>query len=268
MEVTVLRQTENPERLVCQAARGDYYGGYIGDTDYAELMKNVNISDTVKEELLDGVEPVPVDELLTASPDEDNHITIDEILEAKTRSFIEKELRRGHYGPFEHPQITFAVKGVPVFTERQLIRHRHLTFDVQSMRYADFSDAPYTTPETLTDSTLNREDGYTDLDEETKAECRALYESHMDEAFIRYEKLVEQGVPKEDARGLLGLGTEVNLSVSGNARSFLHLLDMRRKADAQWSIRQMSEQMLDELFDWMPHTYNWYKNNGPNKLSP
>lgn len=41
MEVTVLESTDQPERLVCQAARGDYFGGYIGDTDYAELMKNI-----------------------------------------------------------------------------------------------------------------------------------------------------------------------------------------------------------------------------------
>lgn len=243
MEITVLRKTEQPERLVCQAARGDYYEGYVGDTEYAELMETVDY-------------------------DSEDVAERETILEAKTKDFIEKELSRGHYGPFEHPQITFAVKGVPVFTERQLIRHRHLTFDVQSMRYADFSDAPYTTPQTLTDATLNREEGYTDLDKETKAECRALYESHMDEAFVRYEKLVEKGVPKEDARGLLGLGTEVNLTVSGNARSFLHLLDMRRKTDAQWSIREMSEMMLRELFDWMPHTYSYYEDNGPNKLSP
>lgn len=249
MEVDVLRSTDRPERLVCQAARGDYFEGYVGDTPYSELMADVDYDE----------EHIPSHGPGTQDSAE---------LEAKTRSFVEKQLSRGHYGPWEHPSITFAIKGVPVFTERQLIRHRHLTFDIQSMRYADFSDAPYTTPETLTDSTLNREDGYTDLDEETKAECRALYESHMDEAFIRYEKLVENGVPKEDARGLLGLGTEVNITVSGNARSFLHLLDMRRKANAQWSIRQMSEMMLDELFEWMPYTFEYYEEHGPNKLSP
>ena len=44
MEVTVLRKTEQPERLVCQAARGDYFEGYVGDTKYAELMKNVKFN--------------------------------------------------------------------------------------------------------------------------------------------------------------------------------------------------------------------------------
>lgn len=252
LEVDVLRQTRLPERLVCQAARGDYYEGYVGDTDYRRLMSDVE----------------PSEDDSTDSPSTEGEEVDGETTHEKTVNLIEKQLSRGHYGPFEGPQITFAVKGVPVFTERQLVRHRHLSFDVQSMRYADFSDTPYTTPETLTDSTLNRENGYTDLDEETKAECRALYESHMEEAFTRYEKLVDNGVPKEDARGLLGLGTEVNLTVSGNARSFLHLLDMRRKANAQWSIRQLSEMMLDELFEWMPVTFEYYDEHGPNRLSP
>jgi len=252
MEVTVLRKTEQPERLVCQAARGDYFEGYVGDTKYAELMKNVKFNE----------EYVYVNSLSMAHDDE-------EIVQAKTRSFIEKQLSRGHFGPWEHPQITFAIKGVPVFTERQLIRHRHLTFDVQSMRYADFSDAPYTVPKSMTDPEhFSRERGLSEISDADREAARELYEEEMDRSFEKYQELLDRGIPKEDARGLLGLSTEVNLTVSGNARTFLHLLDMRRKANAQRNIRELSEAMLDELFEWMPYTFNYYAENGPNKLSP
>ncbi len=244
MEVIPIRATENPERLVCQAARGDYYQGYIGDTKYAELMKGVEYDEDIVEEE-DGV------------------------VNARTRVFIEKQLARGHFGCWEHPQITFAIKGVPVFTERQLIRHRHLTFDVQSMRYADFSDAPYTVPKSMTDPEhFSRERGLSDISDDAREEARELYESEMNRSFEKYQELLDRGIPKEDARGLLGLGTEVNLTVSGNARTFLHLLDMRRKANAQRNIRELSEAMLDELFEWAPYTFNYYADNGPNKLSP
>ena len=252
MEVIPIRATENPERLVCQAARGDYFEGYVGDTKYAELMKNV----TFNEEYVDND---------SASMEYDD----EEIVQAKTRSFIEKQLARGHYGPMEHPQITFAIKGVPVFTERQLIRHRHLTFDVQSMRYADFSDAPYTVPKSMTDPEhFSRERGLSEISDADREAARELYEAEMDRSFEKYQELIDRGIPKEDARGLLGLGTEVNLTVSGNARTFLHLLDMRRKANAQRNIRELSEAMLDELFEWMPYTFKYYAENGPNKLSP
>ena len=41
---------------------------------------------------------------------------------------------RGHYGPLEHPSITMAIRADHP-TIMQLRTHRHLTFDVQSMRY-------------------------------------------------------------------------------------------------------------------------------------
>jgi len=80
--------------------------------------------------------------------------------------------------------------------------------------------------------------------------------------------MVADGVPKEDARFILPLGTTVNMTFSGNARTFLHLLDMRKKANAQWEIRELSEALLDELFEWCPYTFRYYEEHGPNKLSP
>jgi len=80
--------------------------------------------------------------------------------------------------------------------------------------------------------------------------------------------MVSAGVPKEDARMVLPIGTSVNITVSGNARSFLHLVNLRGKADAQWEIRELAEEMLEELFVWMPYTFNWYESNRPHKISP
>jgi thymidylate synthase (FAD) len=263
MEVEVLRSTDNPERLVCQAARGDYYEGYVGDTEYADLIENVDYDEDTLPEIVESS-----DWLVEADLERDRGREA-ATLEAKTKSFIEKQLDRGHYGPFEHPQITFAIKGVPVFTERQLIRHRHLTFDVQSMRYADFSDAPVTVPESLTDPQhFTREMGSVDMSDRTRRKMETVYENQVEQSFEAYENMVDAGVPKEDARCILPLGTEVNMTVSGNARTMMHVLNLRQKADAQWSIRQLSNEMADELEQWMPFTGQWWADNGPMKLSP
>jgi len=241
------------EKAYCRAARGDYMAEWNGEKTFEEVMDVVNYDETD----------------LERAKEENNYPELSDETEAKLISFIKKQLSRGHYGPMEQSSITFAVKGVPVFTERQLIRHRHLTFDVQSMRYADFSDAPYTVPKSMTDPDhFSREQGLTDISDDARERARELYKAEMDRSFEKYKELRELGIPKEDARGILGLGTEVNLTVSGNARTFLHLLDMRRKANAQRNIRELSEAMLDELFDWCPYTFNYYDQNGPNKLSP
>ncbi len=272
MEVKVLRKTEKPERLVCQAARGDYFEGYVGDTDYAELMRNAKFDDR-------DVEGGVYDE--DANLRDYDHPAI---VEAKTKKFVEKQLGRGHYGPWEHPQISFVVKGVSRVTMAQITRHRHITFDIQSMRYADFSEQEIVVPATLLSDEqrheryphiydedgnhFNRDEGVFEMSEEKRADWRAMYEMRQAEVREFYQDMVDAGIPKEDARFLLPLGTTVNMTFSGNARTFLHLLDMRRKANAQWEIRELSEALLDELFEWMPYTYSYYDNHGPNRLSP
>jgi thymidylate synthase (FAD) len=234
MKVDVLQKTKHPERLVCQAARGDYYGGYVGDVEYAELMASIDGDD----------------------------------LEAKTRNFIEKQLSRGHYGPFEHPQITFAVESISRVTMAQITRHRHLTFDVQSQRYVDFSDTEAVVPKSLQDGEQNVTKSGEDSSNADTEMWQGVYQERTSDLFDLYEQMVDGGVPKEDARYVLPLATPVNMTVSGNARTFLHLLNLRKKADAQSEIRELSELLLDELFSWMPFTFEWYDANAPMRLSP
>ena len=264
MKVDVLRQTEQPERLVCQAARGDYFEGYVGDTEYAELMEDVSWDESD----LDGLVDIPdwMEADIRSYKSGDAPLSEETIVEAQTKSFIEKQLSRGHYGPWEHPSISFAVEGVSRVTMAQITRHRHMTFDIQSMRYADFSEQEIVTPKSLTEGTLSREKGVTDVESREKLE--QLYEMFIEDMVEFYERMVRNGVPKEDARFILPLGTTVNMTFSGNARTFLHLLDMRKKANAQWEIRELSEALLDELFDWMPYSFSHYEKHGPNKLSP
>lgn len=262
MEVKVLRKTDEPEKLVCEAARGDYFEGWVGDVSYEELMKDVKFDEDYADELYDELyeERHPFKD----SPDS---LRAKAEIEAKTKSFIEKQLSRGHYGPWEHPQITFTVKGVSRVTMAQITRHRHITFDIQSMRYADFSKQEIVTPKSLTDSEhFSRETGMVDFP--NRDAIKDMYEDRVEQSVEAYQTMVDEGVPKEDARFMLPLGTTVNMTFSGNARTFLHLLDMRRKANAQWEIRELSDALIEELKAWMPYSFSHYEKHGPNKLSP
>jgi thymidylate synthase (FAD) len=274
MEVTVLRSTDKPERLVCQAARGDYYEGYVGDTEYAELMSSVDYDEEFARQYLEETEDLGGDL-------HDGHPAV---LEAKTKNFIEKQLGRGHYGCWEHPQITFSVKGVSRVTMAQITRHRHITFDIQSMRYADFSEQEIVVPATLLSDDarhekyphiynedgdhISREEGVFEMSEAKRKDWRKIFIEHRENCREFYQDMVDAGIPKEDARFILPLGTTVNMTFSGNARTFLHLLNMRNKLNAQWEVRELSEALLNELFEWAPYTFEWYDENKPHRLSP
>lgn len=249
MKVEIIRSTDEPERLVTRCARGDYRKESVTeDYDYEDIMEVIEAKENWEED----------------SRDE---------LEAKKKSMIERFFRKRHMGPFEHPTATFAVEGVSRSCMAQLTRHRHATFDVQSMRYVDFSDFDLTRKDI--DKHIQSGDmdvirdiisDYVVVPEEVDDNILPSYAIDIVESFNQYEDMVENGVNKEDARMVLPIGIKINLTFSMNARSLMHLLDMRLKANAQWEIRELAEKALEEAQDWMPTTFEIYEDEHPNKL--
>lgn len=239
MQVELLDSTPDPEELVCRCARGDYSSDWVGpDRSFADVVEPVD-GDTTQE---------------------------------KKETLLDHLMRSGHWGPFEHPTATFAVRGVSRACMAQLTRHRHASFDVMSMRYVDLSgefdlDERFTYPDTFEDEEVVSREGLEEIemDADRRLELADEVYEHCMEA---YTELVESGVPKEDARMLLPIGTKVNLTFSMNARAVMHLLDMRMKADAQWEIRELSKAVLDHCKEWMPYTFQRYEDDHPNKLAP
>lgn len=101
MEVAIVEATEEPEELVCKAARNDYMTEWVGEMAFEDVMASI-----------DG-----------------------DSLEEKKENLLIHLMRRAHFGPFEHPHATFSVTGVSRITMAQITRHRHATFDIQSLRY-------------------------------------------------------------------------------------------------------------------------------------
>jgi thymidylate synthase (FAD) len=247
MEVTLLEATEDPERLICQAARNDYMEEYVGETPFETVMDDVE----------------------------------GDSLDDRMETLIHHLLEHGHYGPFEHPHATFAIKGISRSCMAQITRHRHVSFDVQSMRYVSFDDID---PEDVRDGEMvvvppsasdpdwvgrNQDTG--PVDEDVAAEREELFRDTIQNAFESYQDLLDMGMPPEDARFILPIGSKVNMVMSMNARMLMHVADMRAAADAQWEIRQMTESILDLASEWCPITFEYYNEemkNRKNRLAP
>jgi thymidylate synthase (FAD) len=247
MEVTLLEATTDPERLLCRAARNDYMGEFVGELPFDEVMADLD-GDTVAD---------------------------------RQETLIHHLLDHGHFGPFEHPQATFAVKGVSRACMAQLTRHRHVSFDVQSMRYVAFDDVDpadvregelVVIPPSATDPDwVGRNQRTGQVDEESAAEREAIFKDAIESAVTSYQDLLELGMPPEDARFVLPIGTKVNIVMSMNVRMLMHVADMRAAADAQWEIRELTESVLDLAAEWCPITFAYYEaemKNRKNRLAP
>lgn len=238
MDVSIIEESTapDPETAVCYAARNDYYAGNIMDDTFEEVMEGIEAAE---------------------SPD----------LSEKKTTLLHHLLRSEHYGPFEHPSITFHIEGMSRVTMAQITRHRHMSFDIQSMRYVDFEDADYAVPKSLTDAEhFSRETGLVDVAPEDQQVFEARYHEVTEQALDLYTTMVEHGIPKEDARYVLPLSMKVNVVMSGNLRTMLHVMNMRGKADAQWEIRQLTEGIVNLLDDWAPITTEYFESHGPFKL--
>lgn len=247
MQVELLDATPDPEEVICTAARNDYSSEYVGNQSFEELMATVD-GDTIDE---------------------------------KKRTLISHLMDHGHFGPFEHPQATFGIEGVSRSCMAQLTRHRHVSFDVQSMRYVSFDDvdpaevengAMVVTPPSATDPNwIGRNQDGGAVDEETVAKREEIFQKSIRESVESYQELLELGMPPEDARFVLPIGTEVNIVMSLNVRMLMHVADMRAAADAQWEIRELTEEVLDRAAEWCPITFDYYEaemKNRKNRLAP
>jgi thymidylate synthase (FAD) len=182
--------------------------------------------------------------------------TYEEAMDGKDlQEFLNDKVYRGHFGVFEHPQASFFVEGLSRSAMAQVTRHRHMSFDVQSQRYVDFSDKDPVVPPTFEETTLPHSNKRTYADE---------LQRRWKDAIDWYERAIEQGIPKEDARFFLPLAAPVNMTMSANPRSLMHFLDLRESMKAQWEARQFAEKIHEVASDWAPKSFQAYKEKTQN----
>lgn len=183
---------------------------------------------------------------------------------------------RGHYGPLEHPQIVLNCGFFPHSTMQQMRTHRvGVSFDVQSFRYTgqrlidviegkrDIEEVFYLRPIGFYSDRQGKRYEYTqDLRQQDLEWC--LQGCH------RYAERIRQGFSEEHARGLIAFDVRQHWVMSANVRSFMHLLDLRWKLDAQLEAQQLCELMWQHFKAWVPEIANWYEASRAKKarLSP
>ena len=150
--------------------------------------------------------------------------------ELKPAEYLRKIIKDGHTSILEHNIFVFYVSGISRVTSHQLVRKRIASFSQQSQRYVNAENFKYVIPETIKNSELTEE-----------------YEKIINSNFDFYQKMVDEGVPKEDARFILPNATSTQLIVSMNAHALIDFFVKRICQRSQWEVRQLAETMLEEV---------------------
>ena len=156
---------------------------------------------------------------------------LDRLSEAQMRRLLQQLISSGHHSVLEHASFTFGVDGLSRASSHQLVRHRLASFSQQSQRYVSLDSPEYVTPPSIAeDPDLKRE-----------------FELSVESAFAQYRRLIQMGVPKEDARYVLPNAITTRLVMTMNARELMHVCSVRLCLRAQWEIRGLFEQIREEV---------------------
>ena len=166
-------------------------------------------------------------------------------------------LRHQHTTPFEMCEIKLHVR-VPMDCWRQWIRHRTANVNEYSTRYSIAIDAVETTQsdEWRKQAVTNRQGSEGFIDNEHGAEL-TKQESELHKLTREvYQKRIDAGVAREQARKDLPLSTYTEAYWKIDLHNLLHFLELRMELNAQLEIRKYAEVICNEIVKkWCPITW-------------
>ncbi|MBI5758640.1 MAG: FAD-dependent thymidylate synthase [Planctomycetales bacterium] len=182
------------------------------------------------------------------------------------RTLIRYLLRHRHTTPFEMAELKFLVR-VPMDCWRQWIRHRTANVNEYSTRYSVAIDSTQTTPpdEWRTQAEQNRQGSGLALPIEVGQKL-SEDERHLQVlARQTYQRRLESGVAREQARKDLPLSTYTEAYWKIDLHNLLHFLALRMDSHAQQEIRDYSttigEQIVRPLFPIVWEAFADYRIN-------
>ena len=155
---------------------------------------------------------------------------MESLTDEKIRKVLTTIMSSGHFSTLEHASYTFAVEGVSRALTHQLVRHRLASYNQQSQRYVKFKEEPPIVRPASVD---------------TNPEAAQAFDEAIDACWQAYDKLVQAGVPAEDARYILPNACETKIVVTMNIRELMHFFSNRCCNRAQWEIRELAWKMRE-----------------------
>lgn len=161
------------------------------------------------------------------------------------KRIIKRVTGYGHMSVIEHASFTFSIEGVSRAMTHQLVRHRIASYTQQSQRYVAY--------DTL-------EKFVTPLNIAKNADAKKVFDDALEKISEAYRKLLDMGIPKEDARFILPNAAKTNIIVIMNARELNHFFNLRCCTRSQWEIREVAMEMLKQVKKVAPVLF---ENAGP-----
>ena len=161
-----------------------------------------------------------------------------------TRDYLENIKRQGHGSVLEHANYSILLEGVSRSLTHELVRHRAgFAYSQLSQRYVDESTASFVVPPAIIgDEAL--EAAWREQIEAAQRSYVELVEQLMGRYGWVADKVHRRKMAREAARGVLPNSTETKIVVTGNARAWRTMLELRTSEGAEQEIRRTAVAVL------------------------
>ena len=177
-----------------------------------------------------------------------------------------------HYSPFRHLQVQFHIKA-PEFVMRQWYKHvvgietssssstKDHAWNEISGRYVPVED--FYTPEVFRQQSEDNKQA-TEGAVKDQDSAKHHWEQAMFHAKEQYQKLLDMGVGKEQARAILPLNQYTEVYWTASFQAVMNFIELRNEKTSQWEIQEYAKVLLELMHDTFPkiteiwsEAHNW-----------
>lgn len=145
-----------------------------------------------------------------------------------------------HWSPFEMADMTVEIKTSRAIAA-QILRHRSFSFQEFSQRYSEATEVELL--ELRYKAETNRQSSSNAVSKEHRFYNEI--ERLQAESFYLYNEMLNHGIAKECARGILPLNTQTTMYMKGSVRSWIHYLQIRTAENTQLEHREIALSILE-----------------------
>ena len=154
--------------------------------------------------------------------------------------YIKNVLKSGHGSVLEHVNLTFICRGVSRVFTHELVRHRAgMAYSQESLRYVRLDNLSFWLPETVNGNPEAKQkfEDVVDFLEGAQKELAAIFDIENIKDFTTKKHLTSM------FRRLAPIGLGTSIVVTGNLRSWRHIISMRTSQAAEEEIRIVADQI-------------------------
>jgi thymidylate synthase (FAD) len=196
-------------------------------------------------------------------------------LDEKDEKLIKYLVKHKHTSTFEHNIVTFRIK-VPLFVRSQHHRHRTWSYNEISRRYTDFNIEFYEPDNFRTQHESNRQASNSDninpnisvmtgncsISGGYHGPTSKVLELYHKDSLRLFDALLEAGVCREQARGVLPQNMYTEYYGTVNLNNLLKFISLRVHEGAQWEIQELAKGMLEIAEGLWPIAVKAFRKNG------